>query len=194
MKGELIIQGNRLRETIREQLQQALSMEAVRASIETEFYLVNLLSDVHAADHLHSVHESAKPLAQSYLEAVQGPSASKALQLKQIGDATLVTLGFFAESIRKSIMGTSYYLAIGNAAYDELAAIHVCDPQFAAIYAELAAKFAELTEVLAHLAPWNRAVNDADLVNIYRRWLATGDDHLAEQLKQAGILGDDTTH
>ncbi len=194
MKGELIIQGNRLRETIREQLQQALSMEAVRASIETEFYLVNLLSDVHDAGHLQSVHESEKPLAQSFLEAMQEPSASRALQLKGIGDATLVTLGFFAESIRRSIMGTSYYLAIGNAAYDELAAINSCDPQFAAIYAELAAKFAELTEVLAHLAPWNRALTDAELVNLYRRWLATGDEHLAEQLRQAGIISDETAH
>lgn len=194
MKGELIIQGNRLRETIREQLQRALSMEAVRASIETEFYLVNLLSDVHDADHLHSVHESEKPLAQSYLEAMQEPVATRALQLKEIGDATLVTLGFFAESIRNSIMGTSYYLSIGNAAYDELAAINCCDAQFAAIYAELATKFAELTEVLAHLAPWNRALTDAELVNLYRRWLATGDERLAAQLKQAGILPDETKH
>ncbi len=91
-------------------------------------------------------------------------------------------------------MNTKYYISFGGAAYHELATIMTCDLQFASIYAELAQKFAELTEVIAHMAPWNHASTDTDLLQIYKRWLATGDEHLGLLLRKAGIINDESHH
>lgn len=186
---ERIIHGNKLSEVIMEQLRRALADEGVVTSDEAEFYLVNLLSDYHTAENL-SVFEEAKPLSIVFLEALSKSRNTKLVELKRIGDGTLIGLGFFHDIIRKGIVDRSYYLTIGGLAYDSLAEIVAHDSQFADVYAELAAKFSNLVEVLAHIAPWNRARSDKELMMIYRRWIASGDARLAELLKKAGMLDD----
>ena len=189
-KGDRIIHGNKLSEVIMEELRHALADEGVVASDEAEFYLVNLLSDYHTAENL-SVFDEEKPLSIVFLEALAKSPRAKLAELKRIGDGTLIGLGFFHDIIRKGIVDRSYYLTIGGLAYDSLSEVAVRDSQFADVYAELAAKFPGLVEVLAHIAPWNKADSDRDLMMIYKRWLESGDERLAELLRKAGIITDD---
>jgi hypothetical protein len=188
-KGDRIIHGNKLSEVIMEQLRHALADEGVVASDEAEFYLVNLLSDYHTAENL-SVFDEARPLSIVFLEALSKSKNTKLAELKRIGDGTLIGLGFFHDIIRKGIVDRSYYLTIGGLAYDSLSEVVAYDSQFHDVYSELSAKFSNLVEVLAHIAPWNRAKSDKELMMIYRRWVESGDERLGELLKKAGILTD----
>ncbi len=190
ISDERIIHGNKLSEVIMEQLRHALADEGVVASDEAEFYLVNLLSDYHTAENL-TVFDEERPLSIVFLEALSKSPRVKLAELKRIGDGTLIGLGFFHDIIRKGIVDRSYYLTIGGLAYDSISEVAVCDSQFADIYAELAAKFSSLVEVLAHIAPWNKARSDRELMMIYKRWLANGDERLADLLKKAGIITGD---
>ena len=190
ISDERIIHGNKLSEVIMEQLRHALADEGVVASDEAEFYLVNLLSDYHTAENL-TVFDEERPLSIVFLEALSKSPRVKLAELKRIGDGTLIGLGFFHDIIRKGIVDRSYYLTIGGLAYDSISEVAVCDSQFADIYAELAAKLSSLVEVLAHIAPWNKARSDRELMMIYKRWLANGDERLADLLKKAGIITGD---
>ena len=186
MRDERIIHGNKLLEVIREQLKRALMTERVATSEEAEFYLVNLLGDYHQAESFH-VLEEKRPLGVVFLEAMSMSPGSKASELKRIGDGTLIGLGFFHDIVRKGIVDRSYYLTIGGLAYDSLSDVVMNDSQLADIYAELASKFPGLVQALAHIAPWNKASSDSDIMMIYRRWLASGDERLGELLRREGI-------
>lgn len=190
MGNERIIHGNKLTEIIRDQLKRAIVMESVDASEDTEFYLVNLLSDYHQAGSV-SVLDEKRPLGVVFLEAMSMSRSSKVPQLKRIGDGTLIGLGFFRDVIRRGIVDSSYYLTIGGLAYDALSDVVAGDSQFADIYAELAANFPGLVEAIAHIAPWNQASSNSELMMIYRRWLESGDEKLAELLKKEGISTED---
>ncbi|MFH1830051.1 MAG: hypothetical protein ABH871_04665 [Pseudomonadota bacterium] len=188
MKNEQIIHGKKLPEVLREQLKYALSLESIKASEETEFYLVNLLNEYHMAGNVLGLDNEHKPLGIMFMEAMSKAPSIKAVELKRIGDGTLITLGFFADSVRRSIVDRSYYLSIGASAYDELADVVVCDSEFAEIYAELASNFLSLIEALARIAPWNRASSNTELMQIYSRWLESGDEKLEHLLRKEGIL------
>ncbi|MBN1282747.1 MAG: hypothetical protein JXA24_03115 [Proteobacteria bacterium] len=190
MDRSQIIHGERLKETIREELRRALSQESVTAGEATEFYLVNLLTDFHGADCSRSIEDEGRPIGIRFMEALSQGSGSKARELKEIGDSTLIVLGLFAESVRRSIVDESYYMSIGGSAYEALSGVLVCDAVFARIYAELACKFAAYVGVLARIAPWNRAHTETDILNLYRRWVETGDEKLAEELRSEGIALD----
>lgn len=187
MKTDLIIHGKKLPEILREQLRCALSLESISASEEAEFYLVNLLNEYHMVESMPMLDDEHKPLGVMFLEAMSKAPAVKAIELKRIGDGTLLALGFFADSIRRSIVDRSYYVEIGGSAYDALSDVVVCDQQFAEIYAELASKFSNLVEALARIAPWNRASSNTELMQIYSRWLESGDEKLERLLRKEGI-------
>lgn len=187
MKNQGIIHGSRFKEVMREQLKRAMLAEAVKISEPVEFYLFNLLTDYGAAGRAGEIADLEEPVGLRLIEAMAADAPEKARALRDIGDTTLLALGLFSESIRKSIVDHSYYVTIGSAAYETLSGIVVCDPLFAEVYTELAIKFASLAEVLSRIAPWNKTGSDSQILSIYRRWLESGDEKLAEQLREAGI-------
>jgi len=187
MRQQTIIHGRRLAETIREDLRRALAAESLRASEACEFYLVNLLTQYHEAGQLPELADSERAIGVKFMEAMNESGEARRTELKEIGDTTLIGLGFFAESVRRSIVDRSYYLSIGGGAYEALSGVVVADEIFARIYAELATNFAYLVRALSRMAPWNRAASDAHIINIYRRWIETGDARLAQLLRDAGV-------
>lgn len=187
MRNGLIIHGDRLLEVIRCELRTALLKEGADASEEAEFYLVNLLNAYHLAGNVPDLDDECKPVGVLFMEAMSRATAEKAALLKRIGDGTLIALGFYEDSIRRSIVDSSYYMGIGGSAYDALADITVSDALFADVYAELAAKFSLIVGALARMAPWNRADSDAQIISIYRRWLESGDEKLKRLLEREGI-------
>ncbi len=188
MKEGLIIHGARLREIIRDDLKRALLLERVVTSEDAEFYIVNLLSEYHDAARLPEFYEEERPLGVRFMEAISEEGSDKTQSLKRIGDCTLLALGFFAESMRRGIVGTSYYMHIGGCAYETLSGVLVSDPLFAEIYAELASKFVSLVGALFRMSPCNKASSNMELLNIYRRWRKNQDERLAEILEREGIL------
>lgn len=189
MNNSSIIQGSKLKEVLREQIRNAILKEEIAASEVAEFYLVNLLSEYHRMEHLLSSSEdSEKPLAILLLETMNGDSLKRIRSLKRLGDTALLAAGFFADSIRRGPVDSSYYISIGGAAYGSLSYLYEGQVSLAELYSEMAAKFASFVEVLGHVAPWNQnAANDSELIRIYERWLVTGDERLKRVLEEKGI-------
>lgn len=151
-----------------------------------EFYLVRLLGDYHTASEVHVLEEET-PLGILFLEAMSKAPSQRASELKRIGDGTLIGLGFFQDIVRQGIVDKGYYLTIGGLAYDYLSDVTPLDSQFADVCAELSANFKKLVDVLARIAPWNRASSNSELMMIYRRWQESGDERLADLLEREGI-------
>lgn len=196
MNDKNIIQGVGLIEILREQLQNAFLRQEIATTELAEFYLVSLLHQFHESEESfgHKGPDVAeKPLAVLFMEASSGDVTTKIRCLKKLGDTALVIAGFYADRIRRSLMGLSYYTSMGGAAYGHLAHLHADELLIAKLYSELSSKFTAFAEAISIVAPWNRATSNSDLVNIYERWLATGDDKLEELLKEGGICTDAIT-
>jgi len=191
--GNTIIHGSKLAEILREDVHNALLRQDVEADELTEFYLVNLLQEFHNTEgHFISNGKGAveKPLGLLLLEALNGSTSQRLRCLKRVGDSALIIVGFFEDSIHRSIMEPSYYISIGESAYSTLAHIHESGGAFFELYSELSQKFAKLVDAISAIAPWNIASSDTDLLRIYERWILTGDDTLRELLEQKGIQTD----
>ncbi len=173
-----------------EKVQNALKAQHVEASEFAEIYLVNLLATYHASDrNLHDGGEELfeKPLALMLLEANEGDDRNRIARLKQVGDSALIISGFFSDSIRKSLVDLPYYISIGGSAFATLADMHDKHATFADLYQELSLKFAAFVDVLATIAPWNHAFTNEELLQLYMRWIQSGDERLRQFLERRGI-------
>ncbi len=75
---------------------------------------------------------------------------------------------------------------MGGGAYGSLSH-QVKQKHFQELYYELAIKFAALVDVLSEVAPWSQHIDNRQLVQIYAKWLETGDEKLKEVLEREGI-------
>ena len=178
-----------LAEFFRERVQQALTTHNIAASPHLEFYVVNLLGDFKKSEALF-VNQGAKimeqPLALLLAKAVDGDGATKIRCLKKIGDIALYTAGFFSECVQKKL-SLDYYVQMGGGAYSNLSGILTTQKTFAELYQELSQLFPDLVKVLADIAIASDQKTPQDLIRLYERWLATGNDTLRKTLEQAGI-------
>jgi len=189
-----IIGGSQLMEVLRDGIREALSKFNSDTSEMAEFYVVNLLRDFHLAEGRLSCGDNEfdeKPLAISFMEAMEETGSERPHMLRAIGDRALISSGLFADRIHVGIMRQSYYTSIGKSAYEHLAYIHGEDNLFNELYLELSEKFVDLAEAIACIAPWNSAKSDVGIFKIYKRWLSTGDERLKTFLINNGIAIDD---
>lgn len=179
-----------LLEFFKERVSQALVHQQVSASVFTEFYLANLLQEFKKTETLFEKEGDKmeqKPLAFILAEAAMANLHTKIRCLKKLGDVSLYTAGFFGESIRRKIIDVDYYIKMGCSAYTSLAAMLQNEKTFGGLYLELAKLFPDLVDVLAEVATTSENHTNKNLLKIYERWLATGDEHLENLLKKAGI-------
>ncbi|OGQ44818.1 MAG: hypothetical protein A3H42_04150 [Deltaproteobacteria bacterium RIFCSPLOWO2_02_FULL_46_8] len=187
---EVLLEQVPLIDFFRKRVQTALTNHKVQTSDILEFYLVNLLQEFRKTEKLFQVQGSKmteKPLALILADAVEGDASTRIRSLKQLGDVSLYTAGFFAESISRRTITIGYYIRMGGGAYQSLAQLLSNQKTFAELYAELSKLFPNLVSVLsevAHATHWN---TDRDLLKLYERWLATGDQNIENLLNQAGI-------
>lgn len=192
-----IFAGSRLTEHFREKVQQAFVHQNIAASEMCEYYLVNLLHEFYNADRLFAregEQSVEQPLALMLFEAMKGDLATKTRCLKRLGDTALYLSGFFAENMKRRLVGLDYYLSMGCSAYGSLAAMLTAERTFANLYGELAEKFRPLVNVLAEVSPWEHIHNDTDLLKVYERWLTSGDKRLEQVLRAQGICLDLPAH
>src|SRR5215831_11252225 len=105
-------------EFFRGEVVSALRAQSVVAEEPTEFYLVNLLAEFTKATRVDE-----EPLAIKMAQLTQATPDVKAKGLKEIGDTSLYVSGFFGDSLARRLVDAGYYIAIGGAAYSQLAAI-----------------------------------------------------------------------
>jgi hypothetical protein len=175
------------------ELRTVLSKRKVSADQSFE-YLVDLLVRYMRSDNFFDQTPDGKlqdnVLAHLYAKYLEGTGETKHVALKRLGDVCLLVTGIFPESLRKKIVGMNYYFGMGGAAYSTLSDLQFSD-MAKTLFSELAAKFKDYSNVLSELSESNGLQRNSDLLQLYERWLTTGDDRLKARLAENGIVAAD---
>jgi len=167
----------------------ALRSRHVTAGEATEFYLVNLLAEFTKASRVDE-----EPLALKMAQLSSATTGIRAKGLKEIGDTSLYVSGFFGDSLTRRLVDVDYYIAMGEAAYRQLASLMNmartgAGEFFSAAYQELAAKFAAFVGVLEEIRRnTNMVSSGGNLLRLYEEWVKTGNEWLEKRLRASGIL------
>lgn len=182
MEMQEIAKANLL-EFFMERVREALQNQKLQAPAGVEFYLVNLLKDCIKSEELHK-----KPLALMMGDALEADFHRRIRILKQIGDLSLFTVGFFPDSIKRQLVDIDYYVQMGGTAYGNLSQIMSREPAFGEIFTELSTRFIHYVDVLSEVSEKSDLLTDRDLLQIYETWLKTGSERAKQRLSEEGIL------
>ena len=174
-------------EYFKELVESALARQQLRANEHTSYYLVDLLCrfmrpDVHNAfnDDTH------QPLALRLARALETGGMEQRARLRNLGDFSLFTSGFFADSLRRRVVDVDYYRSMGEYAYGSLARRDA--DAFGEVFTELARKFVGFMDVLADVSERTAAAPETDVLRVYEKWLRTGSPRAGKRLIEQGIL------
>jgi len=177
-------------EFFRELVSGALSHRRLKVQALTEFYLVHLLERFLASDELYPGGKGgsaeSEPLALLLLRALSDERQRRYEGLRRVGDTSLFLSGFFGDSLARSSVDLAYYVAMGGRAYDALASSR--GPAGAPeTFGELAQRFEEFVDLFAEIAEMQDLRSNRGLVKLYERFLHTGSERVAEQLRARGV-------
>ena len=148
-------------------------------------YLSNLLVERTRRERPHA---DVATLAELHAAASTAPPGQQAATYRELGDRSLLVVGFFRESLERKAVGPTYYRQMGIAAYlkVDLVLKRWFADAFGPIFQELADQFEGCVAILDTVRAENEA-ND-DLVRLYERWMQTGDPELAARLRRRGLV------
>jgi hypothetical protein len=183
-----------LEEFFRDSIDAALADNHVVVDSDTSHYVVRLLTFFARSEACYDPADGAarhRPLALMLAEAAQAGSRDERLfTLQRLGDVSLFTAGFFAEALQDRAVGLDYYVNMGGGAYRTLATSGLTTTRgrvLADVFAELAAKFLALVDVLNEVRASARGATDHDVLRLYETWLRTGSQRAGRLLRQAGV-------
>jgi hypothetical protein len=183
-----------LQEFFRDSVDAAIASNKLAIDSHTAHYVVNLITLFARSEALNDQGESVaepKPLALMLADAAAAPSAEgRNSTLKRLGDVALFVAGFMAEGFDRKAVGVGYYVRMGGGAYHTLSMALPANPRgraFAPVFAELAAKFAGVVDVLNDVRHAGNVGRDQDVLRLYETWLTTGSQRAARLLRQLGI-------
>jgi hypothetical protein len=154
----------------------------VQAGDLTEYYLVNLLCRYVRPDHDL---DHGEPLAVRFARALQTGGVEQRTRLRNLGDFSLFTTGFFADSFNRRHVDVDYYVSMGEYAYGSLSR---AEDAFREVFAELARKFVGFSDVLADISERHSLSSNNDLLRLYEKWLRTGSGRDGQRLIERGIV------
>ena len=162
----------------------AIRSQNVAADELTEFYLSSLLTDFMATKKVID-----EPLAVTFLRAQGAGRGLRGRLLKQLGDISLFTSGFFSDSLARKVVDIDYYIAVGETSYGSLAALHsgARDDSLNALFTELATKFTLFVDVLTEVSERCSLATSTDVLRVYERWLRTRSMRAEKMLRELGI-------
>ena len=185
-----ILEGNKLQEFLRAEVQQGLLNKGLEVLEITEFYLVNLLMRFARTEDLFIPVEGGfkeEPLALMLARAVSGDTSTQIRELKRLGDISLYITGLFEERVKKGPVGVGYYVDMGSGAYGTLAGQLANEDVFEELYAELSDNFYNLAKVIGDLSVAEFIGTNSELLVLYERWLITGNEKIRRRLVQEGL-------
>lgn len=189
--SQLVLSGS-LKEFFRMLVGEVVKRQRVSIEEVTEFYVVNLLSDYAKAEKLFTQEvdgkREAEPLAVLYHRALQQEREEKIRTLRQLGDVSLYTAGFFNSSLQDRVVGADYYVQMGRNAYSAVADL-AGNSSFASVYQELCLKFSSLVEVLEEISARGLAATGPQgQLKVFESWSRTGSSRLEQVLIDSGML------
>ena len=119
----------------------------------------------------------AKVLALDYLDGNLKKGQSRKQRLREVGDQCLLFAGFFPKQAERRMVKVSYFVQIGQSAYQELA--DSANDESAKIYTSLAENFVMIMDILQTM---RFLENEGSLSNLtpihaFELWHETGSQH-----------------
>jgi hypothetical protein len=174
-------------EYFRALVEAAMERQRLGASELTSYYLVNLLSGFVRPDQAYGPFADVDgPLALALGRALESAGGEQRARLRHVGDISLLTSGYFSDSLRRKLVDVDYYVALGEYAYGSLGRDE--RDGLGAVFAELARKFGGFVDILAEVSEASGLTSDTDLLRLYEKWLRTGSRVSGERLVSRGIL------
>lgn len=195
VKRDRVVRVHTLQEYFRSSIEDAACKQRVEIDPHAAQYVVNLLTIFSRSNELYeeqAEYYGLRPLALMLAEAAEAERLDQRnYLLRRIGDVALFISGFFADGLAGKAVDIDYYMYMGGSAYRSLSKEirgTVRGNAFAPVYAELAAKFRTLVDVLNEVADGARESSDIDLLRAYEVWLKTGSRRAQALLRQAGVV------
>jgi hypothetical protein len=174
-------------EYFRDLVESALVRQHLHATDLTEYYLVNLLCRfIRPSSRIPFSDDSSEPLAFRLRRALESGGHEQRERLRNLGDFSLFTSGFFGDSLLRKVVDIDYYVSMGEYAYGSLGRRD--EEAFGEVFSELASKFVGFMDVLTDVSEHTSLVSNADLLRIYDRWMRTGSRREGQRLVERGIL------
>lgn len=114
-------------------------------------------------------------------------------RLRELGDRSLYTAGYFRPSLRSGELDLDYYRAVGGGAYRRLSHLlrhRQQSVRLRRVFAELAEEFVRFVDLLSLVRSEVDASMTGDVAALYEEWLRTGSDALRRRLRGAGLRCD----
>ena len=178
------IQGASLTEFFRDLVRTSVRQLRKEIPDSVEFYLVHLLETHCTNEHLTEQNDT---LALLFARAVESGPRERAALLKQLGDRSLYTAGFFPASLSHKSVGIKYYVQMGATAYGTLSQMPVTGG-LSSIFEHLAERFVDNMDILSDVSSRSSLKTDLDLLRLYELWLETGSERIHQLLAEEGIL------
>ena len=183
--GEAVFRQESAVEYFRELVEGALTHQGLATHELTAFYVVQLLASFLQRPVTGDIHDQ-KPLALRLGEALESGGMQQRATLRQIGDVSLFTSGFFSDSLQRKMVDVDYYVAIGGYAYNALSRVET--DRLSPVYAELAEKFVGFVDVLSEVSERTSCMSNGDLLRLYEKWLKTGSRRSGQLLVERGVV------
>lgn len=177
-----------LLEYFRTRLRQCAEQMHFAPHDDTLWYVGTLLERFGRSDQLFECHEGGRrlqALALLYQDAYETPDQRQRCQLLQrLGDLALFVGAFFPERYARRGIQRDYFVGMGGGAYDYLSD-HV--PQQRHIFRELTYQFGRMIELVAKAGSGRSRLGHEEILQLYARWVETGNPALARQLQSLGV-------
>jgi hypothetical protein len=192
--NDKLITNTSIKEYFHDTVSEAIANQQIKASEETAFYLVNLLTAFSRSEQLFERGENGvdlKPLALIYADALSQPNViERSRLLQKLGDTALFIAGVFADSLNRKLVDVDYYIAMGGSAYSTVSemlrgAYHNDTAKL--LFDELTEKFTAFVDVLNEVSEKSNLCTNADVLRLYEIWIRTGSKRAEGQLRRLGI-------
>jgi hypothetical protein len=182
-----LLRGQTPAEYFKDLVESSLSRQHLRTSALTEYYLVDLLCRFVRPDRRIPFHEDmGEPLALRLRRALESGGMEQRARLRNLGDVSLFTSGFFSDSLNRRAVDVDYYVSMGEYAYGSLGRRDT--DAFGEVFTELARKFVAYMDVLADISERTGGAGSTDVLRLYERWLRTGSVRDGQRLVDRGVI------
>jgi hypothetical protein len=147
----------------------ALERQHVCAPDLASYYLVDLLCRFVRPDRRIPFNDDThQPLAFRLAKALETGGMEQRARLRNLGDFSLITSGFFSDSLRRGLVDVDYFVWMGDYAYGSLSRRET--DAFGEVFKELARKFVAYMDVLADVSERTGSTR-SDVARAYEKHL-----------------------
>lgn len=159
-----------------ELLQEALKNKKLNPDPAVEYYLVELLGNLHKENHTQT-------LVDLQIKASDKPEVAK---YKSLGDCALTKLGIFEDYLVYHNISLSYIETVGSRAYSKASNLAIKDKR-ANVFYELSSKFCKYAEILEDVKD-NTSLGISDPLKLYDRYVNTKSIKALNKLNKLGLV------